>query len=144
MGQIYVKAQREPWWVLFSPAAEVRRQDGFVLVKLLRNCGNSKTCSDDYIIPVCVSFSPTEQLPYLGGLYHQGQQTTVATKVCLCMSMHVFYAIVPKQRLKCQRRKHQKVKITLDCFYNWLRWKIGLSVKATFYRLYNPREWIHH
>lgn len=66
------------WLALFSPAGEVRHWCGLMLDELLCNCGNSEICSDDCVIFVCVL---TEQLPYLGGLYHQGWQTAVTAQV---------------------------------------------------------------
>lgn len=71
------------WLVLFSPAGEVRHQYGLVLVELLCNCGKSEIWFDDEIVSFMFPFfsPPTEQLPYLGGFYHQGRQTAVAAQV---------------------------------------------------------------
>lgn len=91
----------KPWLVLFSP--QVIHQYGLMLIEPLCNCGSIEICSDDCVIHVYLSFfPPTEQLSYLGGLYHQGRQTAVAAQVRPCVCAHKYNPFV-----SVCKRKHK-------------------------------------
>lgn len=84
--------------LLFSPAGEARHYCDLRTVELLCNSGKSEICSDDVVIYACVSFfPPTEQLPYLGGFYHQGRQIAVAAQVRACLCAHISVFLLRKE-----------------------------------------------
>lgn len=85
-----------PRIVLFCPEGEVRRGEASVSCWL--NCyvtlGIVKSAVMIVTFTFVSLFPPTEQLPYLGGLYHQGRQTAVAAQVSVCLCAHTTHLYV--------------------------------------------------
>lgn len=81
-----------------------------MFVKALRNQGNGGICSGGCVCNGGVSFALTEQLPCLGGLYHQGRETAVPTQVSMLWLYNKWYVLKP------HKKAHLKVALKLVTF----------------------------
>lgn len=74
---------------------DLYRFNSYATVGKVKSDHVMRSCQSVMIESFFLFFTSTEQLPYLGGLYHQGRQTAVAAQVRACFSACVCVFLCP-------------------------------------------------